>query len=124
MAANFIRRVVAPSTFRLYRELGLEGDPDARWVAGFILAGMLDRITAYEVGHAYRGLRGDVPGVIRVMELLEHAGWVRGDGHPKRPKWEVNPAVHARFASRAQAEREHRARVQQLMKVSINALAS
>ena len=104
MAARFICRVVAPSTFALYRELGLEGDPHARWIAGHILAKGMQQTSARDIGRAYRELRGDVPGIIRAMELLEHAGWVQGDGHPRRPKWDVNPRVHELFAGRAKAE--------------------
>ena len=51
-------------------------------------------------------LRGDLRGIAHAMELLEHAGWVTGDGHPRRPKWTVDPRVHALFAARAEAERE------------------
>jgi hypothetical protein len=122
MAADFIRRVVAPSTFRFYRDLGLDGDPHARWVAGHILAHRLERISARDIGRAYRELRGDLPGIIRAMELLEHAGWVRGDHHPKAPKWEVNPAVQRAFAERAAAERAHRERTQELIRTSISEL--
>ena len=58
-AANFIRRVVAPSTFRFYRELGLEGDPHARWIAGHILARKLEKITAYQRVEETRPQTGD-----------------------------------------------------------------
>jgi hypothetical protein len=123
MAANFIRRVVAPSIFALYRELGLEGDPHVRWIAGHILAHKFEQISARDVGRGYRELRGDLPGIVRAMELLEHAGWVVGDGHPKRPSWVVNPRVHQAFAERAGTEREHRRRIQGLLRTSIDELA-
>jgi hypothetical protein len=124
MAANFILRVIAPSTFRLYRELGLDVDPHARWIAGFILSRKLTKISAYEIGHAYRELRGDIQGIIRAMDVLEHAGWASGDGHPKRPKWDISPRVHAVFAERAQQEENARAEAQKLLKQSIAELAT
>src|SRR4051794_4474090 len=123
MAANFIRRVVAPSTFRFYRELGLDGDPNARWIAGFILARGLTKLSARDIGRAYRELRGDLPGIVRAMELLEHAGWVAGDGHPKRPTWDVNPLVHQHFLAKAEAERQRREREMELLRQSVTELA-
>ena len=125
MAASFIRRVVAPSTFRFYRELGLDGDPHARWVAGHILAHRVERISARDIGRACRELRGDQAGIVRAMELLEHAGWVRNEQPgklTKAPKWEVNPAIHPLFAERAAAERARRERVQELIRTSIDDL--
>jgi hypothetical protein len=122
MAVSFIRRIVAPSTFRFYREIGLDGDPHARWIAGHILAHGLSRMTARDVGRAYHDLRGDTAGIARAMGLLEHAGWVRSDQHPKAPKWEVNPVVHALFAERAAAERARRERIRELIRTDINDL--
>jgi hypothetical protein len=122
MAANFIRRIVAPSTFRFYRELGLDGDPHARWVACHILAHRLQQVSARDIGRVYHELRGDIPGIVRTMGLLEHAGWARGGQHPKTPKWEINPAVHARFVGRAAAERARRDRIQELIGTSIDEL--
>jgi hypothetical protein len=76
MAAEWIMRVVAPSTFKLYRELGADGNPHARWIAGHILAHPeLERLSPREIGRAYRELRGgsgghrgddDHPGACRV----------------------------------------------------------
>lgn len=97
----------------------MDGDPHARWVAGHVLAHRVERISARDIGRAYRELRGDLPGIVRAMELLEHAGWARGDQHPRAPKWEVNPAVHRAFAERAAAEQAHRERTRELIKVSI-----
>jgi Protein of unknown function (DUF3987) len=125
MAASFIRQVVAPSTFRFYRELGLDGDPHARWVAGHILAHRVERLSARDIGRACRELRGDQAGIARAMELLEHAGWVRNEQPgklAKAPKWEVNPATHPLFAERAAAERARRERVQELIRTSIDDL--
>ena len=56
MAANFVLRVVARSAFALYRELGLTGDPHARWIAGHILANRAEHISARDIGRAYREL--------------------------------------------------------------------
>jgi hypothetical protein len=57
------------------------------------------------------------------MELLEHASWVTGDGHPRRPSWTVDPRVHALFAARAEAELENRRRIQELIRTPIEDLA-
>jgi hypothetical protein len=122
MAANFIRRVVAASTFALYRLIGLGSNAHSLWVAGHILAHGVKRISARDIGRAYRELRGNDDAIVQAMTVLEHAGWVQGNGHPKRPAWSVNPAVHTTFADRAEEERRQRRRIQELIREPIDEL--
>ena len=118
-AATLIRTVVLPNLLRL----GFETLPDgkeqanARWIAEHILANKLSHITARDVGRAFRPLRGKLLEIAASMDVLTHAGWTlqteaRADGI----RWEVNPAVHTRFAAAAAAEKARRRSVRGLIK--------
>ena len=119
MAANFLMRVIAPSTFRLFRQIGLDGSEHVRWMAGYILAHGTAQLSARDIGRVYRELRGDDAGILQTMVTLEHAGWCKSDNHPKRPKWAINPEVHSRFAVKAEEERKRREQTRELIKRKI-----
>ena len=114
-AAAFLRRVALPNLFRLgFETLPEEGAPaaHARWLAGHILAHSLADITAREIGRAYRPLRGQPGQIAWAMDILADAGWVTpGETRHDGQRWDVNPAVHTKFAAAAAQERERRARV-------------
>lgn len=83
---------------------------DARRFAGFILTA--PERTAYsrrDVGQAVRELR-DRRQLYLATRELEDIGWLRAVARDAEgvSKWEVNPAVHVRFAERAQWEVEER----------------
>jgi hypothetical protein len=111
-----------PHAAAFYSSLFGAGDmtTHARWVAGFILAHRLERITPRDIYRSYRDLRGHPDDIVRVLALLELAGWIgpveEGKGKPPR-QWTVNEAVHAAFAERGEAEKQRRdaekARIQQ-----------
>jgi hypothetical protein len=87
-----------------------ETGKDARRFAGFILT--TPERTAYsrrDVGQAVRELR-DRRQLYHATRELEDIGWLRAAARDAEgvSKWEVNPAVHARFAERAQWEIEER----------------
>ena len=50
------------------------------------------------------------------MTILEHAGWVLGNGNPKRPQWTINPKVHSLFAVKAEEERRKREQTRELIR--------
>ena len=86
----------------------------ARWIAGYMLARKMDRITSRDVTRAYGALR---PPEARaeldaVMAGLANVGWLDPElpSHPLRPvsAWTVNPAVHIAFKDKAEREREVR----------------
>jgi hypothetical protein len=114
-ACRFITRIVVPSTIRFHEEIGSVdmSTVHARWIAGHILSRGLERISARDVGRAYRELRGKKDEIEGVMRLLEHAGWVMPDNPFKPQKWQVNPAVHKAFADQAEEERRRRETVRQ-----------
>jgi hypothetical protein len=119
-ACRFITRIVVPSTIRFHDEIG-SADMDAvhaRWIAGHILSRGVERITAREVGRAYREVRGKEDEIERAMSLPEHAGWV--ETLPgKRLQWQVNPAAHTIFAARAEEERQRREAIRQTISTSV-----
>jgi Protein of unknown function (DUF3987) len=125
-AATFIRRILLPNLFRL----GFETMPDAgalaaraRWIAGHILAHKLESITASQIGRAHRDLRGKPQDAADAMAMLVDAGWaVRTEGRSTSLPWLINPAVHARFAATAAAEKERRDKVRELFRTKVNEL--
>ena len=83
-------------------------------IAGYILARKLERITNRDVQRGSKGMRSlkqrDVEGL---FEQLDAFGWLtRVPGpRPSYPHhWVVNPAVHQKFAKRAEAEKKRRER--------------
>jgi hypothetical protein len=126
-AATFLRRIALPNLFRL----GFDTLPDdgataahVRWVAGYVLAHQSVSITARDIGRAYRPLRGKPRDIGQVMDVLVHAAWVAaaGDGRHDSASWNVNPAVHSKFAEAAAAEQERRRRVQQAVREKVSDL--
>jgi hypothetical protein len=115
MAATFLRRVALPNLFRLgFETLPEEGAPvaHARWIAGYILARQADHITAREIGRAYRPLRGKPLEVDQALAVMCDASWaVPAEGRHDGARWNVNPAVHARFAAAAAHEKQRREKV-------------
>ena len=88
-------------------------------VAGYILAHRLDRITNRDIQHGNRTMRGlDRRDIESVFDQLEALGWIDRIPGPKPtapPHCIVNPAVHVKFAARAAAEAERRARDRKLI---------
>ncbi len=105
-------RVVVPSTFRFHTEIGSTDmtASHARWVAGYLLSRKLERVTARDIGRAYRELRGKEVEILLAMDLLDHAGWVIRDPArgAKGGSWLVNPAIHETFKAQAAAEQARR----------------
>ena len=88
-------------------------------VAGYILAHKLEKLANWQVQAAVRSMRKLTSREITpVMEQLEALGWLfRGEqrraGAP--PVWNVNPAVHAHYAARAEAETKRRAEMRKII---------
>jgi hypothetical protein len=95
--------------------LGLSDDHDRLTaVAGYILAHRLKTITNRDVQRGDRTMRGlRRQDIEAVFDQLEALGWISRTPGPYEkapPHWIVNPAIHTRFAKRASAEAERRAR--------------
>ncbi len=113
-ATSYLRDILLPHLLRadaiMFRT---EQTGHARWIAGYILAHPEHRITVRDIVRSYGALRAPEhrKEIQEVMASLEAIGWVRPettrDGRETNA-WEVNPAVHARFAERAKSEREAR----------------
>jgi hypothetical protein len=88
----------------------------ARWIAEYILAQGLQKITSREVVRAYRALKApeDKNELAAVMASLVVVGWLEPEIPPHTSKpintWTVNPAVHEMFSPRAERERTRRAK--------------
>ena len=86
----------------------------AGWVAGFILAHGMERITTRDVVQAYGALRSpEVRAELAdVMASLVTVGWLEPEppSNPVKPvgAWKVNPAVHVLFTAKAERERRRR----------------
>ena len=83
-----------------------------RWIAGYILAHKLERVTLSELCRARNlDLEQSRFHVTGVMRRLANAGWV-GDAVENPAKrsttWMVNPKVHVIYAERAAAEKIRR----------------
>ena len=86
----------------------------ARWIAGYILAHRKDILEKRDIVRDYRALSSPEKSreLLSVMEGLTALGWLEPET-PANPaksvtKWAVNPAVHSRYADRAQAEAKRR----------------
>ncbi len=93
--------------------LGLSDDHDRLTaIAGYILTHKLDRITNRDVQRGDRTMRGLKEHEIRpLLEQLAALGWLDRIDPPRPsspPHWQVNPAVHQKFADRAAAEAQRR----------------
>jgi hypothetical protein len=125
-AATYIRRIVLPNLFRLgYETMPEEGLPAAhvRWIAGYILAHKSEQIRAREIGRAYNALRGKPQEIAEIMGVLVDAGWVmEADTRADSLCWRVNPAVHGRFKAAAEAEKQRREAVRELIRKKVSEL--
>ncbi|SCY80879.1 DUF3987 domain-containing protein [Paracoccus tibetensis] len=100
--------------------LGLSEDHDRlAAIAGHILARKLDKITNRDVQRGDRTMRSLRDQDIQpLLQQLAAMGWLEKVDGPRpssAPHWLVNPAVHGRFAARAQAERERREEARQVL---------
>lgn len=118
--AGYMRDVLLPHLLRaeaLMFASTLTGH--ARWIAGFILTKACKRLALRDVVQAYHPLRAPEQRreLLEVMESLVAMGWLRAEPHANPARgpsaWLVNPAVHTRFAARAEAERAERAAAQE-----------
>jgi hypothetical protein len=100
----------------------------ARWIAGYILAHKLERITTRDVVRAYGALRAPESKneLADVMASLVTVGWLEPEepSNPMKPvwAWAVNPAVHSLFASKAARERDLREQARVNLQADIEVL--
>ncbi len=112
--ADFLHGFILPHAMAFFRGvLGLSDDHDRlAAIAGHILTRKLQTVTHRDVQRGNRAMRAIRDVDIRpLLEQLAALGWlVRVD--PPRPSsqahWQVNPAVHTKFADRAKTEAARR----------------
>ncbi len=115
-AAGYLLNVLLPHLVRADAIMFETVQTDhAKWIAGYILADGIDRLTRRDIMQDYRELRSpeEANTVTSVMDSLEAVGWVRPEprkNHRDRvAAWLINPKVHTRFSGLAEAERGRRA---------------
>ena len=115
---RYMREVLAPHLMRADALMFNTEDTDhAAWVAGYILARNLDKITARDIVQDRKALRAPEKRqtLYSIMSALSVLGWVEAvePRNPSKPPnaWMVNPRVHLVFAKRAETERARRAAV-------------
>ena len=114
-AAAFMREIVIPHLYRAHAVMFSSAQTThAQWIAGYILAHKLDRITSRDVAKAYRPLRPPEckSELADVMASLATVGWIEPivPANTAKPvwSWDVNPHVHTIFSDRAERERQAR----------------
>lgn len=113
-ARDLSLRFFLPNAIIFYDQFFRSNDPEGahvRWIAGYILARGLARISIRDIKQAYRELESDDDGIFRAMRVLQAASWVGElvEAQRNSTHWLVNHRVHVRFAEQATAERQHRA---------------
>lgn len=114
-------------SIRFYEEcVGIgEAGEDARWIAGHILSGgRREKITRRDIGQARHEFRGDQNRVARAMHYLDKMSWCLPETTERvdrfgPSRWEINPLVFDRFASRAETERARREAIRQDIDVAV-----
>jgi hypothetical protein len=120
-AGAFLHGFLLPHAIAFYAGvLGLSNDHDRlEAVAGYILARKLERVTNRDIQHGDRTMRGlSRPETEAILDQLDALGWVDRVPGPRPsspPQWIVNPVVHTKFAKRAAAEAERRARERKII---------
>jgi len=115
-AMRFMLMFILPHALRFYDEFFRDVEvvgTDARWIAGYILAHKLDRITARDLKRVYTNLNGSDDRCKAAMRVLADCRWV---GEPEQRRigggeglyWAVNHRVHVLYAERAIAEKTQR----------------
>ena len=119
--ANFLHGFLLPHALAFYAGvLGLSNDHDRLAnIADYILAHKLGQITNRDVQRGDRSMRGlKRYETEAIFEQLDAFGWVTRVPGPRPsdpPHWVVNPAVHQRFAARAEAAKTRREQDRELI---------
>ena len=128
-AAAFMLDIVLPHMLRADAVMFSTAQTGhAGWVAGFILAHRMERVTTRDVVQAYGALRSpEMRGVMaEVMAALVTVGWLEPEppSNPVKPvsAWKVNPAVHVRFEAKGKQEHARRVEARANLAAHVDAL--
>ncbi|MCH8467499.1 MAG: DUF3987 domain-containing protein [Roseinatronobacter sp.] len=117
--AAFLHRFILRHATAFYSGvLGLSDDHDGLTaIAGYILAHKIERITNRDVQRSIRTMRKLREQEIRpLLEQLAALGWLdklEGPRPSSPPHWQVNPAVHTKFAEHGEREAQRRQNARQ-----------
>jgi len=127
--ASFMRDILLPHLLRAEAVMfSTVQTGHARWIAGYILAQRLERITARDITRAYGALRPPEAKdeLAAVMASLVTLAWVEPEPSRNAAKptsaWTVNPLVHDLFAARAERERKAREKIREDIATHVEAL--
>ncbi len=117
MAAAFLIEIAIPNMLAADEIMfGSPGEADAEWIAGFVLAQGVERLTIRQLvqnRHAFRAPERR-RALLAALEAMVAFGWLEAEPHPPHADpsaWMVNPLVHERFRQTADAERDRRQRL-------------
>lgn len=117
MAAAFLTEIAIPNMLAADEIMfGSPGEADAEWIAGFVLAQGIERLTIRQLvqnRHAFRAPERR-PALLAALEAMVAFGWLEAEPHPPHADpsaWTVNPLVHERFRQTADSERVRRQRL-------------
>lgn len=124
--ARFMRDIILPHLLRADAMMyHTTQTGHARWIAGFILSGELDRVTYRDITRAYGALRapecrkelGEVMMSLGVMQWVDPVE----PSNPLNPvsSWLVNPAVHTIYAAKAAEEHTARERTKEAIAATV-----
>jgi uncharacterized protein DUF3987 len=129
---RYMRGILAPMLLRadgLMFATRMTGHAD--WIAGYILAHKLERVTARQIAKDYGALRAPEQRstLDMTMNSLEILGWVAGQEPTNNlarsaTTWDVNPRVHVAYKLRADAERKRREEVKAMIAEHVASLQS
>ena len=128
-ASAFMLEIVLPHLLRAHRMMfSTTQTGHAEWTAGYLLAERFERITSRDVVRAYGALRPPEAKdeLAAVMNSLVTLGWLEPEtpANPVKPvhAWAVNPAIHVRFAERAEREQKRREHAKAALAANFEAL--
>ena len=105
---HFMRGFVLPMQLLAYGQFfgHLDDASHAQWIGDHILGHRLAKITARDIGRAYRAAREDTNVTTFAMDVLVKARWADKVGGGVHEHWAIRPRVHEMWAQRAQQVRE------------------
>ena len=120
-ARRLIFDCVIPHAVAVYMAMGeLAGVPidQVQSIAGYLLTRKKDRVVASDLASDVRACRGKTVAEIgKLVSPLVAGGWLLPETElPSCRAWMVNPAIHARYAERAETERVRRLAISELIK--------
>jgi hypothetical protein len=120
-ARTLIVDCIIPHAIAVYLAMGeLDGVPidQIQSVAGYLLAKEKSRVVASDLTADVRACRGKTVAEIgKILSPLVAGGWLLPENElPTCRAWTVNPAIHVRYAERAESERVRRQVVLELIK--------